>query len=163
MATAGALGSLGSDLAFSVSFGIANELLDAAKEAHLSEDELIAIVLALSVLLAAVPSTFVAMRNEWRKYRGGNKASESSGKDGKGGSEGSEGSGAPVQPSGLLEFASLLLRMAQRISLSICVQLVASNVRLRQPLRSVRVVSLLAVSIFFLFLESTSSVGNVHR
>lgn len=160
MATAGALGSLGSDLAFSVSFGIANELLDAAKEAHLSEDELIAIVLALSVLLAAVPSTFVAMRKEWRKYRGGNKASESSGKDGKGGSD---GSGAPVQPSGLLEFASLLLRMAQRISLSICVQLVASNVRSRQPLRSVRVVSLLAVSIFFLFLESTSSVGNVHR
>ena len=41
MATVGALGSLGGDLAFSVSFGIASELLDAAKEAHLSEEELL--------------------------------------------------------------------------------------------------------------------------
>ena len=54
------------------------------------------------------------MRRELRKYRGGSIAPESSGSDGKGGRD---GSGAPVQPSGLLEFASLLLRMAQRISL----------------------------------------------
>ena len=65
--------------------------------------------------------------------------------------------------AGVFEFAILLFNMAQRISLSICVQLLASNVRSRQPLRSVRIVSLLAVSIFFLFLESTSSVGNAHR
>lgn len=155
MATTGALGSLGSDLAFSVSFGIATELLDAAKEAHLSEDELIGIVLALSVLLAALPSTFIAVYKELRKYRDGNKALASAGNGG------SSGNGRPMPPPpGILEFASLLLRMAQRISLSVCVQLVATNVRSRQPLRSVRVVSLLAVSIFFLFLESTSSVGS---
>ena len=67
------------------------------------------------------------------------------------------------EPSGILEFITLLVRMAQRISISICVQLLASNVRSRQPLRSVRVVSLLGVAIFFLFLESTSSVGNANR
>jgi hypothetical protein len=166
METAGALGSLGSDLAFSVSFGIANELLDAAHEAHLSEDELIGIVLSLSVLLAAVPSTFVAVRKEWEKYRAGRVKDGSNG--GGGGSEnpdtsGGTAPGAPRATSGIFEFAILLFRMAQRISLSICVQLLASNVRSRQPLRSVRIVSLLAVSIFFLFLESTSSVGNAHR
>lgn len=163
MATAGALGSLGSDLAFSVSFGIANELLDAAHEAHLSEDELIGIVLALSVLLSAVPSTFTAIRREWLKYRAGMVKVDPnvpSASDGKGANE---GKARPPPPSGLMEFVMLLLKMAQRISLSICVQLVASNVRSRQPLRSVRVVSLLAVSIFFLFLESTSSVGNSQR
>ena len=189
MATTGALGSLGSDLAFSVSFGIANELLDAAKEAHLSEDELIGIVLALSVILSAVPSTFIAMREEWRKYLAGSKPAQSSGTEASGGSSGNGssapkvlphgmekdgpvedeerfadgGNRSPASSSGLLAFANLLLTMAQRISLSICVQLVASNVRSRQPLRSVRVVSLLAVAIFFLFLESTSSVGNGHE
>jgi len=163
MATAGTLGSLGSDLAFSVSFGIANELLDAAHEAHLSEDELIGIVLTLSVLLSAVPSTFVAMHREWLKYRAGIVKEGSSVPSASDGNGANEGKANPLPPSGLVEFVALLLKMAQRISLSICVQLVASNVRSRQPLRSVRVVSLLAVSIFFLFLESTSSVGNGQR
>tara|TARA_B110001452_G_scaffold264652_1_gene267992 strand:- start:777 stop:1268 length:492 start_codon:yes stop_codon:yes gene_type:complete len=163
MATTGALGSLGSDLAFSVSFGIANELLDAAHEAHLSEDELIGIVLALSVLLSAVPSTFTAIRREWLKYRAGRAKVDPNAPSESDGNGANEGKANPLPPSGLMEFVTLLLRMAQRISLSICVQLVASNVRSRQPLRSVRVVSLLAVSIFFLFLESTSSVGNGQR
>ena len=57
MSTSDALGSLGSDLLFSVSFSIARELLDGAKEANLTEDELISIVLAVSVVLAAVPSS----------------------------------------------------------------------------------------------------------
>jgi hypothetical protein len=141
--TTGALGSLGSDLAFSVSFGIANELVAAASEANLSEDELIGMVLVVTVLLAALPSSFTGIRKEWHKAYGGQRKA--------------------VPDSGILEFMKLLLNMAHRISLSICVQLVSSNVRSKQPLRSVRVVSLLAVSIFFLFLESTSSVGNKHR
>jgi hypothetical protein len=148
-ATAGALGSLGSDLAFSVSFGIARELLDSAEDAHLSEEELIGIVLAISVVLTAIPSSFRAVRLELAKMRLITSPEEAAGKE--------------KEPSGILEFVTLLVRMAQRISISICVQLLASNVRSRQPLRSVRVVSLLAVAIFFLFLESTSSVGNSNR
>jgi hypothetical protein len=151
MTTVGALGSLGSDLAFSVSFGIANELLDAAKEAHLSEDELIGIVLAVTVLLAALPSSVASVRRQFDSAMRGNVTAGSNA--GNGGRE----------PSGVAEFVTLLLTMAQRIALSVCVQLIASNVRSRQPLRSVRVVSLLAVSIFFLFLESTSSVGNFRK
>tara|TARA_B110001452_G_scaffold192661_1_gene162663 strand:- start:2562 stop:3023 length:462 start_codon:yes stop_codon:yes gene_type:complete len=151
MSTAGALGSLGSDLAFSVSFGIATELLDAANESHLSEEELIAIVLALSVVLAAMPSSFRAVRRELAKVRNTEKGTGGTGED------------DTQTPSGILEFATLLVRMAQRISISICVQLLSANVRSRQPLRAVRIVSLLAVSIFFLFLESTSGVGQNNR
>ena len=155
MTTAASLSSLGSDLAFSVSYGIANELLDAAHQANLSEEELIGIVLALSVILAALPSSFHMVKRELalrrttvRLYTSDNDADNDAGK-------------AQDKISGLIEFASLLVRMAQRISISICVQLLASNVRYKQPLRSVRIVSLLSVSIFFLFLESTSSVGKV--
>ena len=153
MTTAASLSSLGSDLAFSVSYGIANELLDAAHQANLSEEELIGIVLALSVILAALPSSFRTVKRELALRRttvrldtSDNDADNDAGK-------------AQDKISGLIEFASLLVRMAQRISISICVQLLASNVRSKQPLRSVRIVSLLSVSIFFLFLESTSSVG----
>ena len=66
-AATGALGSLGSDLAFSVSFGIASELLKAASDADLSEEELIGIVLAVSVVLSAVPSSVLHCRNELAK------------------------------------------------------------------------------------------------
>lgn len=165
MTTVGALGSLGSDLAFSVSFGIANELLDAAKEANLSEDELIGIVLAVTVLLAALPSSVASVRRQFDSAMRGNVTAGSNA--GNGGREeaakGAEEAAKGAEPSGVAEFVTLLLTMAQRIALSVCVQLIASNVRSRQPLRSVRVVSLLAVSIFFLFLESTSSVGNFRK
>ena len=155
-AATGALGSLGSDLAFSVSFGIASELLKAASDADLSEEELIGIVLAVSVVLSAVPSSVLHCRNELAKILRTVKVDVGNNKPM------SDGVGVS-RTSGVLEFFSLLVGMAQRISISICVQLLSSNVRSRQPLRSVRVVSLLAVAIFFLFLESTSSVGQGRR
>ena len=142
--TAGALGSLGSDLAFSVSFNIATELLGSANESHLSEEELIGVVLVLAVVLASIPSAFKSIMSAWKRWSGRDETGRFS-------------------TSGFFEFLTLLMRTAQRISVSICVQLLASNVRSRQPLRSVRVVSLLAIAIFFLFLESTSSVGGPSR
>jgi len=57
----------------------------------------------------------------------------------------------------------LLIDIAQKISVSISVQLLAANVRTLQPLRAVRVVSLLTVAIFFLFLEATSTIGTNSR
>jgi hypothetical protein len=150
-ATAGALGSLGNDLAFSVSYNIASELLDAASEAHLSEEELIGIVLGLAVVLSSVPSAVRAVWAELKRWRV-RVSPDTAGKD------------PPAEGrSGITEFAGLLVDIAQRISVSICVQLLASNVRSRQPLRAVRVVSLLAVAIFFLFLESSSSIGSAAR
>ena len=161
MATSVAIGSLGSDLAFSVSLGIAHELLGAAQDAHISEDELIAVVLLVSVLLAALPSTFVGFSKQYAEVM---RALSASGKDAnkEGAKKGTEDDKARG-PSGIMQFITLLVTISQRISLSICVQLVASNVSSTQPLRSVRVVSLLAVAIFFLFLESTSSIGNARK
>jgi hypothetical protein len=153
MSSAGALTAVGSDLAFSVSFAIAQELLNAATEAHLSEEELISVVLALSIILSAIPPSIKGVRLELerRASRDAKRQDESLKK-------------SETSHSGLLEFLLLLVGMAQRISVSVCVQLLASNVRTRQPLRSVRIVTLLAVAIFFLFLDSTSSVGrNVSR
>jgi len=130
--TAAALGSLGSDLAFSVSFGIGRELLDAAQEAQMSEDELVAVVLVLSIVLAAVPRTFNVASRELRR-------------------RGWLGKPTPktMEGSGLASFAALLVDIARRIAISISVQLLAANVRAKQPNRAVRIVSLLSVAVFF--------------
>jgi len=145
--TAAALGSLGSDLAFSVSFGIGRELLDAAHDAQMSEDELVASVLILSIVMTALPRTFRVATRELRT-RGwlGSRAA-------KGGRLFSN------TESGLVAFVGLLIDIAKRIAISLSVQLLAANVRAKQPNRSVRIVSLLSVAIFFLFLEASSSIG----
>ena len=137
---ASALGALGSDLAFSVSFAIANELLDAGQNAGISEDELVAVVLTLAVVFTALPRTVHA---GIQQFAGKAKGDERS--------------------SGLWDFLQLLVGIAKRISISVSVQLLAANVRAKQPLRAVRVVSLLSVAIFFLFLEATSSIGATRR
>ena len=130
-----ALGNLGSDLAFSVSFGIGRELLDAANDAQLSEDELIASVLILSIVMTAVPTLLTTFTRELRK-------------------RGVFGL-APVPhklsstESGLLAFGALLVDIARRIAISLSVQLLAANVRAKQPNRAVRIISLLSVAIFF--------------
>ena len=146
--TATALGSLGSDLAFSVSFGIGRELLDAARDAQMSEDELIASVLILSIVFTALPRTFRVATRELRAR----------GWVGK-----SLGTPTPTE-SGLVAFAALLVDIARRIAISLSVQLLAANVRAKQPDRAVRIVSLLSVAVFFLFLEASSSIGlKVHK
>lgn len=140
--TAAALGSLGSDLAFSVSFGIGRELLDAAEEAQMSEDELVAAVLVLSIILTALPRTFRLASKELRRN---GLLSKSTPKTDEG--------------SGLASFATLLIDIARRIAISLSVQLLAANVRAKQLNRGVRIVSLLSVAVFFLFLEASSSIG----
>ena len=146
--TSAALGALGSDLAFSVSFGIARELLDGAREAQISDEELIAVLLGLSVVFAALPDSFSSAYRELQKKRWFGMMPDA---------------GRSEVTSGLLAFVNLLVDIARRISVSICVQLLAANVRARQPQRAVRILSLLAVAIFFLFLERTSSMGSRDR
>ena len=141
--TADAIGALGSDLAFSVSFGIAGELLAAAQDAQLGDDELVGIVLTLSVVLGAIPKGLLIAYKEVSNVVGveiGNRNS-----------------------SELLNFLNLLIDVARRISISITVQLLSANVRSKQPQRAVRIVSLLTIAVFFLFLEATSSLGKRGR
>lgn len=52
--TFGALSSIGSDLSVSVSFNIASELLSAANDEQLSEDELIGLVLGFTIVFSAL-------------------------------------------------------------------------------------------------------------
>lgn len=142
-----ALGSLGSDLAFSVSFGIGHELMDGANEAGMTEDELVAAVLALSIVFIALPRTVKLMIDELgRCFRRAHTAPSEA---------------KPLTPTehGLLAFVALLVDIARRIAISLSVQLLAANVRAKQPDRAVRVVSLLSVAVFFLFLEATSNIG----
>ena len=61
----------------------------------------------------------------------------------------------------MLAFLAVFVSIAQRISISLVLQLLAANVRTHQPLRSVRILTLLSVAVFFLFLESTATVGRV--
>jgi hypothetical protein len=60
---------------------------------------------------------------------------------------------------GLLTFVKMFVAIFQRICVSIAVQLLAANVRVEQPLRVARVLTLLSVAVFFLFLEATATVG----
>ena len=139
--TAGALGALASDLAFSVSFGIGNELLSWAQDSNLTEDELVAVVLILTVLLSALPKSF---RHGLSELQARGWVSEPK-KD--------------EVPQGVVQFVELLVNITRRICVSLAVQLLSANVRSRQADRSVRIVSLVSVAIFFLFLEATSSIA----
>lgn len=57
MSSAEMLNALGSDLAFSVSFTIAAELRDSAIDAQMRDDELILVVLLISIVLGALPAS----------------------------------------------------------------------------------------------------------
>ena len=67
------------------------------------------------------------------------------------------GSKSEEHQRGLLEFISLMLSIAQRIALSISVQVLAYSVKANQPSRLVRVMTLLGVVVFFVFFESATT------
>jgi len=181
--TADALSLLGGDLTFSISWSVATELLQAAREAQLGESELIAIVLGLSVMLMSIPEMLASIaagsvflrkyaRLRWsarRKDSAASSAASSASESGAGaktpGDDAStEDANTPTvaRPSvGLLTFVKMFVSIFQRICVSIAVQLLAANVRVEQQLRVARVLTLLAVAVFFLFLEATATVGRV--
>ena len=66
--TFGALSSIGSDLSVSVSFNIARELLSAANDEQLSEDELIGLVLGFTIVFTAMQTRLGSVL-EKRRHR----------------------------------------------------------------------------------------------
>lgn len=148
-----ALSALGGDLTLSISFAVARELLDAAKEAQVGEAELIGIVLTVSIVLSALPNALWLARTEvaaaWSLAQGKVPRIVPNPSD--------------AESSGLLAFLALFVKVSQRITMSICVQLIAANVHVTQPLRAVRVFTLIGVAVFFVFLESTATLGRVAR
>lgn len=121
--------------------------MDAASDAGMTEDELVSSVLALSIVFIALPRTVKLLMEEVRRLFARARIVPS------------EGRTIKSTEHGLLSFVALLVDIARRIAISLSVQLLAANVRAKQPDRTVRVVSLLSVAVFFLFLEATSSIG----
>ena len=65
--TFGALSSIGSDLSVSVSFNIARELLDAAHDEQISEDELIGLVLGFAIVFSALQARLASELSKRRR------------------------------------------------------------------------------------------------
>ena len=127
------LSAVGADLSVSVSFSVASELVDAAREAQIGDDELVAILVAVVVIL----STAQRSVSKFLKWLASKLHSETG-------------------QRGVVEFSLLLLGIAQRIALSLTIQILALSVRANQPSRLVRILSLLsAVSLFIFFEVST--------
>ena len=134
MEATSALTSLGADLSVSISFVVANELVAAAREAQVGDDELVAILVALVVVLSSAQRA-VAHLNRIAFA----------------------GDATTGHSRGMLDFVLLLLSIAQRIGLSIAVQLLALSVRATAPSRLARVLTLLSAVVFFVFFESATS------
>ena len=135
------LSNLGSDLSFTISFSISRELLSAAEDAGISQEELVAIVLGVGVVFTALPKTLGVL---WAELWPPSPSDKEEG-------DASRGS--------LVEFIGILASLVKRISASVSVQLLAATVVSKQPLRSVRITLLLGVVAYFLFLSESSSFG----
>jgi hypothetical protein len=139
-----ALSNLGADLSVSISFSVANEFIGAARESQVGDDELVA-VLVTTVVVVTSAKRLVDKLSLWISQGTVKK---------------DDGDSAVVPEEGqrgLLEFVSLMLSIAQRIALSISVQVLAYSVKANQPSRLVRVTTLLGVVVFFVFFESAAT------
>tara|TARA_B110000046_G_scaffold172608_2_gene194534 strand:- start:384 stop:881 length:498 start_codon:yes stop_codon:yes gene_type:complete len=151
--TNAALARLGGDLPFMISFSVGNELKTSALELGLHLDELITLAFVLYVMVSALRSSLSSLEEQignilhavWNRRR-------------------FTGRAAP-QPSvtddtrSPFKFVEGVLDMAERITLQLAVQLVASSVNMTQSIRTVRILSLLSVSIFFMFIQEGATLS----
>ena len=149
LALTDALTSLGGDLTLSVSFAVAKELNDAATDSELGDTEFIAVLVVLTSILAALPSLVylghVQTRRVWR-YLLGRPAVPTD---------------TTPHPNSLTGFTALLFNISHSVLLGTTSQVVASKVQKKVPIRGVRIVTLLSIAVFFLFLQSTSSIARI--
>jgi len=164
---ASALSSIGSDLSVSVSFQVALELVAGAEESALKDDELVGAVLAIAILLAAAKSTLLFIRSERKKALEARILARA---------KTTWASGAKTEDEDvyvarcvseernrfssertMLDFSILFISISSRIALSTTVQLLASAARGRQTTRAARVITLVSLSIFFVWIESSAT------
>jgi len=183
--TVGALSSIGSDLSVSVSFSIANELLLAAKEEQLSEEELVAVVLGVTVMFTALQSRLASelsrrkrlaveaakedarahvrsLRSKISSLGEKHELAEALSDEFEEAALAEAGRASAEKLSdrrGGLDFVFLIVSICSRIGVAISVQLLAQAVKSTQPSRLARTISLLSLACFFIFLES---VGQRH-
>ena len=147
--TNAAFSALGSDLTVSISFSVALEFVGAAREQQLADDELTAILVAIVIALTSLKSfTDAQIARALAREVEIVKRSKGDGDDVVVISEGNN--------RGVLEFASLLLSILQRIGLSVSIQVLSLSVRAAQVSRWSRILTLLGVVSFFIFLESAA-------
>jgi len=139
--TSSALSNIGADLSVSISFSVANEFIGAARDAQMGDDELVAVLVTTVVLVTSAKRLVDRLSKRLSDGAAKKRADEA----------------AEEEQRGLLEFISLMLSIAQRISLSISVQVLAYSVKVNQPSRIVRVTTLLGVVVFFVFFESAAT------
>ena len=160
MATA-SISAISSDLSVSISFVIANELVDAGRDEGLRNDELAAVLVAIVVLVTAAKSMVDSMsesasqQESTRVHRLAKAKAEALGLD-RGATESFVASAVEEARSrkGILAFISELLSIATRISLSVTIQVLAVSVSATGSSRLLRVGTLLSVVFFFLFFEA---------
>lgn len=179
--TFGALSSIGSDLSVSVSFNIARELLDAAHDEQISEDELIGLVLGFAIVFTALQSRIsgtlakrrvAAVEHAKKQARvrfdnsapvstrattGANAERDAVLRDELVEAAGHAALAKLADRRSMLDFLHLLVSICQRICVAISIQLLAASVRAQQPSRLVRTVSLVALAAFFVFVESLTT------
>ena len=155
-ATTAALSSLGSDLSFSISFLAASELVEAAKEGQLADAELVAVMLFVVVVVSVLKGVVSRQVADALKRRTVKINGEIAADVDEAERELLVQKALQEQSKSLLEFVLLLLLVVQRIVLSLTVQVVAVSVRSTSASRAVRVISLLSLVLFFLFLDSST-------
>ena len=172
-----ALSNLGADLSVSISFSVANEFIGAAREAQMGDDELVAVLVTVVVVVTSV-KRLVDRASRWLASSSASKkddgdaaaaaaaavtaataatATAAAATAATAATAASSSSSEEEEQRGLLEFISLILSIVQRITLSISVQVLAYSVKTNQPSRLVRVTTLLGVVVFFVFFESAAT------
>ena len=145
---------------------VALELVAGAEEASLKDDELVGVVLAVAILLAAARSTLSFVREERRKKfeTGVVRRAETAWEPASGKSREAYVLDCVkrererfTSERTLLDFAILFVSIASRIALSTTVQLLASAARGRQTTRAARVLTLVSLSSFFVWIKSSAS------
>ena len=157
-ATTAALSGLGSDLSVSISFNVALELVNAARDAQIGDDELVT-VLVLLVVVVTVARSFISSRlaeaNAATRRKVTALAEAESIKDVSFDSKKFIDASMLCykESRGLMSLLELLLSLAQRITIAVAIQILAVTVKTTAPSRTVRITTLLGVVLFFLFLE----------
>ena len=129
------LSRLASDLSFTVTLQVADEVRAAAREEDVDSGALLAMLVALSVVLSSVPGMVEMLPS---CFSGGT-------------------------DSRLRAFGERLLAICKRIAMTLTVNLLASSVAAREELRMVRISTLLSVAVFFLFLEKSAGSAAAPR
>lgn len=157
------LNRIGQDLSFTVSYTIAAELRDSAIAAGAHPEELIPLVFVIYLVLLYVPKRLGDLAvSFWRQCVSARDNSHEQGaappqvatdptEEGK--SEGRT----------LAGFFSELHSSATRITLSLAVQLVARSVTTHESKWQVRVLTLISIAIFFLYVEATGTASAISQ